>query len=646
MAIGKIWWGLVPLGLGLLSSSPAIATELASRGKESLEQRQKNEPFIQAEEKSHASPWLAQAQPEFTPSGGSAADLFLESLPPTPETSPENQPPGVEQPSLASEDFGDPISETSPEMESATSEPPPKTEDEQVKDYPSGALVAVAVDGARYQLLLAGDRLYQSGDLAAATDFYRQAKGQLPTETSPSRPEAVLDVATLPPAAQVYWREFQGGSDRQLYSGQMVPLQLLVDQFPEFIPGHLQLANLLQQQGQEKQAQALLERVAGLYPDQPELQRAIIAAHDQKQEWIEASLAAQQFALLNPDHPEAGAFEQIAQERMQRFRRHMQGEIRKGMLASALTGLIGVAVTGNPFMSLDSVQTMALVLQGESAIGQSAARQISRRFNMIEDPEVLAYVDEIGQKLAAIAGRREFDYEFFVIKDSTLNAFALPGGKIFINAGAIAKSNSEAELAGLLAHEIAHAVLSHGFQLVTQGTTTANLTRLFPGGGYLTGLLVSSYSRDMERQADILGTQMLARAGYAADGLLNLMHTLEKEYRGQVRVLPWFSTHPPTPERIRYINGLIRDQNYHRFSFEGVERHRTMQALVEELLEEEKNPRQRKPAKPETATREPQEESEDQGNRPISSPEEISPDETEEQPPENISGATIPATVP
>lgn len=619
MAIGKIWWGLVPLGLGLLPSSPAIATELATRSRESLEQRQQleqqqqNELFIPAEEKSHL--WLAETQPEFISSGGSAADL-LDAPANVPESEPVLTPNSADGEALPDatendESLGDrppDLDSSSPESTLEAGAAPaqsPLTQDPLTK-----VLVNQAVTEARYQLLLAGDRLYQSGDLAAATDLYRQAKGQLLTEASPPRPEAVLDVAALPPAAQVYWREFQGGSDRQLYSGQMVPLQLLVDQFPEFIPGHLQLANLLQEQGQEKQAQALLERVASLYPDQPELQRAIIASHDQKQEWLEASLVAQQFAMLHPGHPEAGAFEQIAQERMQRFRQHMRGEIRKGMVASALTGLIGVAVTGNPFMSLDSVQTMALVLQGESAIGKSAARQISRRFNMIEDPDILAYIDEIGQKLAAIAGRREFDYEFFVVKDSTLNAFALPGGKIFINAGAIAKSNSEAELAGLLAHEIAHAVLSHGFQLVTQGTTTANLTRLFPGGGYLTGLLVSSYSRDMERQADVLGTQMLARAGYAADGLLNLMYTLDKEYRGQVRVLPWFSTHPPTPERIRYINGLIRDQNYHRFSFEGVERHRAMQTLIEELLEEEKNPRQRKPVQPETATLEPQEESE------------------------------------
>ncbi|MBC1300290.1 M48 family metalloprotease, partial [Nostoc sp. UCD122] len=78
-------------------------------------------------------------------------------------------------------------------------------------------------------------------------------------------------------------------------------------------------------------------------------------------------------------------------------------------------------------------------------------------------------INDIGQKLAKVAGRNEFKYEFFVIPEEELNAFALPGGKILINAGAIAKTTSEAELAGLVAHELSHVVLSHGFQLVTQG---------------------------------------------------------------------------------------------------------------------------------------------------------------------------------
>ncbi len=141
----------------------------------------------------------------------------------------------------------------------------------------------------------------------------------------------------------------------------------------------------------------------------------------------------------------------------------------------------------------------------------------------------MAYVNEIGQKLAVVAGRNDFKYEFYVVMDDQLNAFALPGGKVFVNAGAIAKTNSEAELAGLLAHELSHAVLSHGFQLVAEGNLVANVTQYTPLGNTVANLVVFNYSRDMERQADTLGTRLLSPTGYAADGLLNLMLTLSSQ---------------------------------------------------------------------------------------------------------------------
>ena len=151
-------------------------------------------------------------------------------------------------------------------------------------------------------------------------------------------------------------------------------------------------------------------------------------------------------------------------------------------------------------------------------LGNSAAKTFKKRLDLIEDPEVQAYVDRIGHKLAKVGGR-DLDYEFVVVKSEDLNAFALPGGKIFINGGAIVKAKSEAEIAGLIAHELAHAILSHGFQSVTQSTATAGFTRLIPYvGGIATRLAVSDYSRDMEEQADLLGTRMLVSAGYAADG--------------------------------------------------------------------------------------------------------------------------------
>ncbi|MDR7896848.1 M48 family metalloprotease [Thermosynechococcus sp. JY1334] len=560
---GLRYW---PLGIVLLlgvALEPVRAAEMSlpqtGVAEEELIALIKEDPFAQAR--------LPQSE-------GSAVDL----LPLPPQPPPAVVPP-VESPAPL------PTSTEIKDDSAAPSvEPAPRT-----TDNSSGAPTTVeltaeqAAQEARLALLREGDRHWQLGDTVTAQTYYQKAKADLDLPPPRVTPPAVLEISQLPPAAQVYWREVQGGS--QLYSAQAVPLRLLVEQFPEFIPGQVRFAEFLAQQGSLKEAYAHLEKAASLYPDQPDIQRSLVTLYDRQQQWLEAALAAQRFALLNPDHPATPEFQQLAAERMQRFRRRLQGQLREGMIVGALTGLVGVALTGNPLLSLDSIQMMALMMQGESPLGRSAAQQISRQVKLLEDPEVQAYVNEVGQRLAKVAGRNEFEYEFFVIKDNDLNAFALPGGKIFINSGAILKANTEAELAGLLAHEIAHAVLSHGFRLVTQGTATANLTRLLPAGGYVTGILVTSYSREMEREADILGTRILAKAGYAADGLLNLMHTLKKEYRHQEPPLPWFSTHPPTNERIRYIRGLMRDRGYTPFAFEGVERHQQIQARLRTLVD-------------------------------------------------------------
>ena len=169
--------------------------------------------------------------------------------------------------------------------------------------------------------------------------------------------------------------------------------------------------------------------------------------------------------------------------------------------------------------------------------------------------------------------------------DDNLNAFALPGGKIFVNIGAIMETESEAELAGLLAHEIAHAVLSHGFQLVTEGNLTANLFGNIPYvGGIATNLIVLNYSRTMEEEADIFGTRMLAASGYAADGVRNLMAILASDERPSPPA--WLSTHPDTNERVNYLETFIIENGFNRYAYEGITRHQYIQEKVNQRWEE------------------------------------------------------------
>ncbi|MBW4616033.1 MAG: M48 family metalloprotease [Desmonostoc vinosum HA7617-LM4] len=443
------------------------------------------------------------------------------------------------------------------------------------------------------QKFIAADKLYLAGKIPEAEKLYREVKEPFAKTTiSFERKPAIVDPAQLSPAGKVYWRESEAGIAKKLQTRTLVPLQLLVEQYPEFIPGHIRYAEVLKQYDRLKAALDILERASSLYPNQPDLIKARVTALANAKKWMEASLAARQYAILNPQDPQAGEFTKLAEENLKKYKAHIQGEVRGNALANIITGALGYAVTGSllgPFSALDST---IVLLQGEEAIGESVAKQAKKQLDLVKDEDVLGYVNEIGQKLAKVGGREEFKYEFFVIPEADLNAFALPGGKIFINAGAIAKSKSEAELAGLIGHELSHVVLSHGFQLVTQGNLISNVTQYLPLGGTVGQLFALSYSRDMERQADTLGTRLIVATGYAADGLRNLMVTLEKQQKNAPP--SWLSSHPGGNERVNDLENLISRSGYNRYAYEGVGRHTEIKAKVEQLLKEKKEQAQKK----------------------------------------------------
>jgi len=120
---------------------------------------------------------------------------------------------------------------------------------------------------------------------------------------------------------------------------------------------------------------------------------------------------------------------------------------------------------------------------------------------------------------------------------------------------------------------------------VTEGNLIANVTQYIPFGRTATNLIVLDYSRDMERQADALGTKILVAGGYAADGLHNLMITLNEQDRDRP-LFAWLSTHPNTEERISNIETLIERNGYNRYTYEGVARHLEIQARVAQLLKD------------------------------------------------------------
>ncbi|WP_348252036.1 M48 family metalloprotease [Trichocoleus desertorum] len=478
------------------------------------------------------------------------------------------------KPELESEPKTDEASETEPsDSDSEKAEKPPTPEEQ-----------------ARQQKLIEADQLYLGGQFPAAEKLYREAKTPFAKEVAATeakqRPEPILDPAQLSPAGRVYWRESEAGMAQNLKTRIFVPLSMLVEQHPQFVPGHLRLAQALKDDQRTPEALTVLERATAFYPNQPDLLKAKIELLAETEQWLDASIAARQFALLNPNDPAAPEFAKLAEENLERFRVHMRRELRGNAIANAITGVAGLVLTGNPFSPLSAVQTTAMLMRGEAAIGESVAKDAKEELELIDDPLVVDYVNEIGRRIATVAGR-DFKYEFHVIMDDRLNAFALPGGKVFLNAGAIAKTNSEAELAGLLAHELSHSVLSHGFQLVAQGNLISSATQFFPFGGTIGNLAVLDYSRDMERQADIVGTRILASTGYAADGLRNLMVTLDKEDKDRMP-FSWLSSHPITNERVEYLETLIQENGYNRYAYEGVTRHNAVKARVKQLIAERK----------------------------------------------------------
>ena len=447
---------------------------------------------------------------------------------------------------------------------------------------------------ARQQKLIEADRLYKEGQLAAAEKLYREVKTPFSQAAQiTERREPITEIDKLPPGGQVYWRISTAGLQQNLETKIFIPLKMLVEKYPEFIPGQLRYAQALKAYKRDAEAIQVLERATTLYPNEPILLRAKIAMLTESKQWLEASLAARQFALLNPNHPQSAEFIKAADDYLKRYQSHLRAQLRGNTIGNVITGVLGYAVTGSLFGPISAVQTTTLMLRGESAVGERAANQIKRQVELIEDKEVLEYVREIGKKLATVAGRNDFQYEFYVLKDDKLNAFALPGGKVFVNAGAILHTDSEAELAGLLAHELSHAVLSHGFQLVTEGNLTANVTQFIPYGGTLANIMVLNYSRDMERQADIVGTRILTSSGYAADGMRNLMITLDEQDRDRP-VFSWLSSHPVTKQRASYLETLIERNGYNRYAYEGVARHAEMKARVKKLLAERKDPKNRR----------------------------------------------------
>jgi predicted Zn-dependent protease len=211
-------------------------------------------------------------------------------------------------------------------------------------------------------------------------------------------------------------------------------------------------------------------------------------------------------------------------------------------------------------------------LEREIALGKQMAQEVERQAKIVDDPVVSEYVNRLAQNIV-----RNSDaivpFTVKVIESDEVNAFALPGGFLFVNTGLVLKAENEAELAGVMAHEVAHVAARHGTKQATRGqiANIASIPILLMGGwpGYAiqqaAGIAIPmgflKFSRGMERQADHLGLEYLYKTGYDPTAFLDFferLQSLEKRKPGTVANV--FSTHPVTADRIKRAQTEIQNE--------------------------------------------------------------------------------------
>ena len=244
------------------------------------------------------------------------------------------------------------------------------------------------------------------------------------------------------------------------------------------------------------------------------------------------------------------------------------GRTPRVLLAALALGLSACATAVNPVTGRTEITTMSP--QQEAALGRQAAAQVEREIGLVRNARLTGYVDGIGQRLAARSPRQDVTYRFAVADMPEANAFALPGGWIYVSRGLLALANSEDELANVIAHEIGHVAARHAAQRQTRSAGVGLLSALGaiatavvagPEAAQMVGQLgqvagaglIASYSRDQERQADAVGQQIAAGAGWDPTGMATFLETLEREGRlragGVARVPTFLDSHPAAGER-------------------------------------------------------------------------------------------------
>ena len=220
--------------------------------------------------------------------------------------------------------------------------------------------------------------------------------------------------------------------------------------------------------------------------------------------------------------------------------------------------------------------SLYLTTKEEEQLGREFLLYVRKHRTLIEDPSIVNYVNKIGQHIVAQHPSPPFEFDFCIVKEDTYNAFAAPAGHVFLYSGLLAAMETEEELAGILAHEIAHVLCRHLSKQIEQSkkiglvTLAGVLTGIFLGAGpAVTGAITTGsvaagttlslrYSRENETEADQVGLKYLTKAGYGGEGLLRILHEIRsKRWFGPEQIPSYMSTHPAIEARMAYLDTWI-----------------------------------------------------------------------------------------
>jgi len=238
---------------------------------------------------------------------------------------------------------------------------------------------------------------------------------------------------------------------------------------------------------------------------------------------------------------------------------------KKPAIILVLAASLLLAQTRGSWAILDDFKS--LTVEREKQIGEQFLLELQQQVPLIEDPFITSYINHLGQKLVAHLGSQPFHYKFFIVQDPSMNAFAVPGGYIFLHTGMIMMAEREGELAGVVAHEISHVYCRHMAKLmekskaVTVASLVGAMASIFLGGALAQPLLLGTmaggqsamlaYSRDFEAEADATGFKWMIKAGYNPRDMMTMFNKMNKQrwFEGGKTPL-YLRTHPYTDDRL------------------------------------------------------------------------------------------------